>query len=159
MTQGALLALRTVEFFVPGTPVPQGSMRAVPNMAKRRGKTRRGPDVFLVSDNPELTGWRNTIAGYARVHWPGPPTENAVIVECEFLLPRVKHTAAGDRTSRGRYPTGPPDRDKLLRAVHDALAKIVYRNDSQSIGGDPKKRFAEPGESLGVRIRIEELSE
>jgi Holliday junction resolvase RusA-like endonuclease len=57
------------------------------------------------------------------------------------------------------YVTGTPDLDKLIRAVQDSLKTAgVYKDDSQVVGyaGFPRtcKRYANPGEQPGARIRV-----
>jgi len=55
--------------------------------------------------------------------------------------------------------TRKPDLDKLLRAVGDALTRVVYLDDAQIISyGESRKRYAAIGETPGVSIRIEEIA-
>lgn len=92
--------------FVPGRPIPQGSMRAV------------GKGV-LIHDNAALAGWRKAIAWSVRAALgTQAPFLTPVGVCCHFLVtPKRK----GDQ----------PDLDKLVRAVLDALTGIAYKDDKQ----------------------------
>lgn len=148
--QGSLLALRSVTLFVPGVPVPQGSMKAMPNP-----KDHRRP--FIIHDSgPDLRKWRNFVAQCAAIKWGGPPTEKFVSMALEFVMPRESVTEKGQvRIARTQFPL--PDRDKLLRAVQDALTKVVYVDDNRVADGPTKKRFARAGESPGVHICITEI--
>lgn len=58
------------------------------------------------------------------------------------------------------YFTGAPDLDKLHRAIQDSLeAAGVCRNDSQFVRyHEPVKRYANPGEQPGARIRVWRLT-
>lgn len=58
----------------------------------------------------------------------------------------------GLRANAPRHHTGRPDRLKLARAVEDALTGILYRDDSQSVGGVVTKSYgARPGVQITMR--------
>jgi crossover junction endodeoxyribonuclease RusA len=51
-----------------------------------------------------------------------------------------------------------PDRDKLLRAIGDAMTKVVYRDDARICDGRACKIFTGPGyPQPGVKITIRAL--
>lgn len=152
--QGQLIELRTVEIFIPGQPVPQGSM--VPFIDKRTKKANLKPD-----NERELMSWRRNVTAHARIKWPGSPTNNPIRLDVVFWFSRTKLTAGGPQRLSGRVPCNrtTPDRDKLLRAVQDALTGVVYVDDSRAIAGETEKRFVGPKERPGVLLRIEELPE
>lgn len=153
--QASLIELRKVAFFVPGEPVTEGSLTSFVHP-----KTRR---VVTHHDNErELKQWRGRIGTYAKLRWQGPPTVNPVKLSALFQLPRVVKTSAGPRRRSGRLPArhGTGDLDKLVRSIGDALAGIVYENDSQICSfGETEKIFADDGMAVGVAIHIEELEE
>lgn len=129
------------DVFVPGTPRPQGSMKAY--IVKGRAN--------VTSDNKQLGPWRADVAAVIRSH-VGPtiaiPT-GPVCVAVEFVMPR--RAAEPKRVTPAH--TRKPDLDKMLRACLDAITGLVFTDDSQVdvLGG--MKRTAEPGEQPGAWIR------
>jgi crossover junction endodeoxyribonuclease RusA len=135
-------------FRVPGIPIPQGSMRSVPN---RSGK---GPASFLVSDNPKLRQWRTAIRKVAHYELGGGdfPIDGPVSVVLRFELPRKR--AARNRSlphMRGA------DLDKLVRAVLDALTGIAFTDDSRVCDLLTCKRYAVADSWVGVGITVAAL--
>jgi crossover junction endodeoxyribonuclease RusA len=128
-------------FVVPGKPVPQGSMKAVP----------RGKFAVVVHDNEQQLGdYRARIALAARsagIRVKDGPVEITV----HFLLPRPKtHFGTGRnaqtlRPSAPEHPTGKPDVDKLVRALLDGLTHIAFRDDSQVVRVVAQKFYADYG--------------
>lgn len=108
-----------IEFTVHGIPVPQGS------------KTRWGTE-----DNPHTRGWRATVAE-AAAKLDAPCLSGPVSVSVEFVFPRPKaHYRTGKhadelRESAPLWKTSAPDLDKLQRAIGDALAGVLIRDDAQ----------------------------
>lgn len=125
-----------VEAWVPGRPRPQGSLTAY-----GRGK---------VSHPAGLIAWRNrVILKVMEEFGRRPPLDEPVILVVSFLLPRGR--ARADR----RYPDGQGsgDLDKLVRAIGDAVEKIVLpkggklpgvlKNDARIVGIVSTKEFAD----------------
>lgn len=163
MTQVDLIpaAKSSIEFSVDGAPLPQGSKTAyvrggravLVDVADKKTKSRPAG---------ALKTWRNRIADAAAVemsnlsyweHWLGP-----VVLECEFVFKRPP----SHFTSKGALTKSAPmipqnDLDKLLRAVGDALTKVVYNDDVQVVGfGSSTKRFANSRQGIGgvyVKVR------
>jgi Holliday junction resolvase RusA-like endonuclease len=132
----------TISFTVDGVPIPQGS------------KTRWGTE-----DNPHTRGWRSTVAEKAAAlgvpYFIGP-----VSVSVAFIFPRPKaHYRTGRhadelRETAPHWHTSVPDLDKLQRAIGDALAGPVLRNDSQIAAWNVTKRYGAPPRAV---ITIEAL--
>ena len=129
--------------FIPGVPAPQGSAKAFP---------RRGGGVIVTHDNERTEPWRKAIRAaiheHARDHTAvflhsGVP----VSVDCEFLMPRRKREPKTVEAHTRR-----PDTDKLVRAVLDALTRVVYDDDSQVVEIRARKRTAGVDETPGVHI-------
>ena len=141
----------TLSFFVSGLPVAQGSLKWFPVKGPRR--------VILTSTAKGLAPWRE-IVGYAAreaMQKAGATmTTEAVTLTLTFVLPRPKRLSA--RRPTPRHITR-PDRDKLERAIGDALTGVVYADDAQIDDGPTRKRYAKPGETPGVEIRVEMLSD
>lgn len=150
--QALLIEPRVIEVFVPGEPIPQGSMVAYYHKALRRASLK--PD-----NERELKAWRAIVGTMARLKWHGKPSTSAIRLDCEFRFPRVKQTAAGPRRASTKYPTTrqTPDRDKLLRAVQDAMTGVIYGDDSQVISGETSKVFVESARDAGLWMRITEI--
>ena len=126
-------------FFVAGTPVTQGSMRAI---------TRKdGRVVVMHNANAKLKAWRKDVGEAARamIGSAAPIAAAHIEIELLFLLERPRTVKERER------PHVAPDIDKYLRAVLDALEGIVYRNDGQVTDVVVKKRYAED-DGTGVQI-------
>lgn len=140
--------MTAVDFWVPGTPVPKGSLRHVGN-----GR--------LVESAKGLPDWRRAIADAAWTYrLEQTPFDGAVAVTLDFYLPRpASHFRSGDRSRelRATAPTRPakrPDVDKLARVI-DALTDAgLWRDDSQVVDLIARKHFADD-RIPGVRIQIE----
>jgi crossover junction endodeoxyribonuclease RusA len=147
-----------LSFFVPGTPIAQGSKRHV------------GNGVMVESAGDRLKDWRNAITNAAwtyrleRVAITGP-----VAVALTFVVARPKgHYGTGRNADRVKpsaplYPATKPDIDKTSRAVLDAItASGVWRDDAQVVGLIARKYYVNTllvyRDTPGVHIRIEELT-
>lgn len=129
----------TTSFFCPGVPKPQGSKNV-----SRTGHTYEA--------NPDLPAWRAKVTQVARLHHKGAPLDMPVRVTAVFVMPRPKRP-------KWDYPAGPPDCDKLQRAVGDALEQAgVVRNDSRIVAWSPLKRYPEEGEDTGVYVKVEPMT-
>ena len=144
----------TLSFFVSGLPVAQGSLKWFPVKGPRR--------IILTSTAKGLKPWREVVCYAAREAMQkagATMTTEAVAGGMTFILPRpkaLKNKATPRHTKR-------PDLDKLQRAGLDAMSRIVYFDDSQVDDWLPmpgrRKRYAKPGETPGVEIRVEMLSD
>lgn len=130
-----------MKFFVAGIPVPKGSMRAF-----RHRTTGR---VVTIADNREkLRGWSSAVAVEAvratrmigwRMICGGP-----IALEVRFVFERPK-------SSRRVLPTVPPDIDKALRAIMDALTGVIYLDDAQVVDVHATKKY---GDKAGVHLKV-----
>lgn len=169
----------SIEFSVCGAPLPQGSKVAL--VSGRR--VRRGKDVWVknpiasIVDQSDrktktqprnrLKHWRQRIAAEAYREFAngliGPinPWRGAIMLECEFVIPRIDgHYTPVGRKLKKSAPTVPRgDLDKLIRAVGDALSKVVYWDDVQIVGfGSSTKRFATSLAAIGgVHVKVTKL--
>lgn len=104
--------------FVEGKAIPQGSKKAF----------KRGNQIVLVEANPALREWRGVVSfaaqkELARLQLVEPFT-GPVGVELRFGMPKPK-------TVTRELPSVPPDLDKLVRAIFDALTDArVWSDDS-----------------------------
>lgn len=135
------------EFWVSGTPKPQGSKRAFHHPATHR-------IVMTESAGAPLKDWRYDVKSTAAIHMAGKlmicqPT--GVYLAVDFVMPRP---VSLPKTRATPLAVKKPDLDKLIRAVCDSLKGVVYADDSQVVSMLPRKRIAELGEQPGARIGI-----
>lgn len=90
-----------IHAFIPGTPVPQGSVDVY------RGR--------IVSVKAPLRKWRDSIRAATMAKHSGPPMDGPITVHMVFQMPRPQRP-------RWALPAVKPDGDKLCRAVFDALS-------------------------------------
>lgn len=167
------------EVFVSGIPRPQGSKTRNANGSMRESskyvKAWRCAVTASADDAWRIPGK----TGMDDIWLHKRPLDGPLALGVEFLFARPKthfkrcvsvHMTAGFaaqcRNCQGTfrmlksdapvYFTSAPDLDKLHRAIQDSLeAAGVCRNDSQFVRyHDPVKRYANPGEQPGARIRV-----
>jgi crossover junction endodeoxyribonuclease RusA len=120
----------TIAFSVEGKPIQQGSMRAFNNRVVHN-KTK------------DLMAWRSKVGQAA--HLAGcTPIEGAITIEIAFYYERPKSVTRD-------LPTVPPDLDKQIRSILDALTGIAYRDDAQVVQIVASKAYRARG---GVDIVI-----
>jgi crossover junction endodeoxyribonuclease RusA len=129
-----------IDLLVEGNPVPQGSFRHVGN-----GR--------IISANPKLNAWRDTIAQQIATQTPHRLIEAPIRLQLVFTLPRPKSVSIGRRA----VPTTKPDLDKLTRAVMDAISLERYcqiiKDDSLVTDLHAAKRYADhtpPGVTIMI---------
>ncbi len=117
---------------VQGRPRPQGSVKARGNGTVEYSATTLQWRAVVTEKVLRVLGGRGAFQALS-----GP-----VVAAVEFGLD-------GD-------PIEPPDLDKLVRAIGDALTDGgVWLDDSQVVGWSAWKRRTAPGEPEGVRITLE----
>lgn len=160
---------------VAGLPQPQGSKvgRVVGARATVGGRLAIVEPRVVLTEQADMAGktreggrlkaWRATVQRRAFLAWRAAhgdrspdPWECAVELAFEFVLPRPESDwlASGKlRKGAREHPTTKPDLSKVIRAIEDALAGIVYRDDAQVCAyGRTFKRYAERGGSGGVVV-------
>jgi crossover junction endodeoxyribonuclease RusA len=129
-----------MQLTVEGNPVPQGSFRHVGN-----GR--------IISANPKLNAWRQTIAEQIGLQTPVRLIDGSIRVDLVFTLERPKSVSRGVR----ERPTVKPDLDKLVRATLDAISLERYvqliKDDSQVTDLHAAKRYSDHRRP-GVTIMI-----
>jgi crossover junction endodeoxyribonuclease RusA len=120
-------------FFIPGTPIPQGSMKII---GKRMIHTRQR----------DLYAWRQAVGEAAQGAGITPLT-GSVTVDAWFYMERKKSVT--------RYePNVRPDLDKLTRAILDALTGVAYVDDAQVTRINVSKEYAKALDSVGVCVTV-----
>ena len=118
-----------ITFSVDGKPIPQGSMKVINGHV-------------LHARGSELIYWRSSIGLEARRHIE-QMFEGAVRIEIFFRLEKPKSV-------KRTYPTKPPDLDKLIRSVLDALTGVAYIDDSQVVEIAAKKAYGVAGVDISI---------
>lgn len=134
----------TLEVFVQGKPVPQGSLNPMP-YRKKNGKM--GVNVF---QKPALLEWREKIAEAVKAAKGDTyfPKETPVYLMLSFFLLRPK-------TSKRRLPCCKGiDIDKACRSVLDALTGVIYDDDCQVCYMITRKAYVESENLQGVEIKV-----
>jgi crossover junction endodeoxyribonuclease RusA len=139
-----------IQFWVPGTPKPQGSKRAFQHPHTKR-------IVMTEASGDALRLWRTQVKTRATYVMDGrdpwcPPT--GIYLSIGFVLHRPRATPKNKPTP---LAVKVPDLDKLTRGVCDALTGTVYCDDSQIVSFNVWKRIAERDEPTGAHITVETL--
>lgn len=132
------------DFWVPGEPIQQGSLRSFISKSTHR--------LVTIHDKPELKSWRNLVALRCRdvMHTKGiamAGKETAVGLQIRFFLYRCK--AAAKRA----WPVVEVDCDKLARSINDALSNVAYVDDKQVCRIEAEKTY-EQALGPGAEIRV-----
>lgn len=122
------MAIETLSFTVPGDPLPKGSTTAfvTPDGVPHVTSSQRG-----------LKGWEQRVALAANFAAQGKRFYGAVHLSARFHL-----TRPASLPKRTIDHLKAPDLDKLARAVGDALAGVLYDNDSQIVDWSLRKYYA-----------------
>ena len=148
-----------LDFSVLGKPRPKGSSKWV--RSKSTGKS-------VPVGNEALEDWEAKIAHEARRQFEENFSAAAklwdvpVCLEVVFTFQRPKsHHKSNDRTKPLRacapdHPRNEADRDKLLRAVQDALEGVIYTNDKLVCEGPVSKVY---GDTPGVRVWMSRMEQ
>ena len=134
-----------LNFFVPGRPAPQGSKKSV-------GRGR------FVEASKYLPAWRKAVtefAIYAATEHSWEPLHGPVTLEVVFYIERPSTINVNKRP----HPVVPPDIDKLVRGVSDALSDAgVWGDDAQVVKLVAFKRYADNHEQ-GAFVSVSTLDE
>jgi crossover junction endodeoxyribonuclease RusA len=124
-----------ITFSVNGKPIQQGSMKVINGHV-------------LHAKGSELIYWRSAIALEASRHI-SKMYEGAIRLEIGFRMEKPKSV-------KRTYPTKPPDLDKLVRSVLDALSGVAYVDDGQVTEIAANKAYGVAGVDITV-IPLEEI--
>jgi Holliday junction resolvase RusA-like endonuclease len=129
--------------FVPGVPATSGSHKSF------KGRITHASDT--------TKRWMDAVAWcvlekYGNHCCQDGPTRARFV----FYLPRPKghYSKKGLKSSAPQHPVVKPDLDKLVRAVQDALTKVLWRDDSQIYELRAEKRYTEADAACGVQIYV-----
>lgn len=126
----------SIAFSVEGKPIQQGSMRAFNNH-------------IVHNKSKELMAWRAQVAQAAKVAGC-TPIEGAITISMTFRYARPKSVSR-------EVPTVPPDLDKQIRSILDALTGVAYVDDSQVTTITATKQYGNQGVSIVVTGGFDDL--
>lgn len=140
-----------ISTFIPGTPVPQGSGKAITSRST-------GRPVYVPVGARKIADYRKRVAA-AVEKIEAEPHEGAASVFVAYYLPRPKShlTASGAlKPWAPRTHTKRPDVDKLVRATLDALTATgkVWADDSQVVKVVAEKLYAPSLRDVGTLVEV-----
>ena len=140
-----------LSIFVHGDPKPQPR----PRVFVRNGQARAYTPALA-------TAWKADIIRAVRSSGASLGHPGAVVVACEFYLPRpVSHRGKGGlRKGAPAWPTAPRfDADNLLKAALDACTDAeLWLDDGQVIGLRGTKRWAQLVGPSGMQLDVEAIA-
>lgn len=147
-------AIKVLEFRIDGVPQPRGSKKPIKSRGRRPGR--------LIDDNAKSGPWMDVVSVYAkramRDRELTKPFDGPLVLKAIFFRERpLDHysTRGGLLPSAPAFPATKPDCSKLMRAIEDAMNKIVYVEDGRLVDSWPSKRWGKPG----VLIQLYRLPE
>lgn len=139
-----------IEFFVAGKPKGQPRIKAC-----RRGK------YAGVYDPGTADGWKMLVRAEGYNAWDKKQIEGAVKLQMTLFLDRPKSHFNSKGLVKPKppyYVTGKPDVDNYAKAVMDALTNLgIWKDDSQVVGLEVWKVYADPNMVAGCKIKITPL--
>lgn len=148
------MATLITQFRVRGEPAPEGSKFAY--QPKDKAGTPYGRPRVLNANPTKLSEWRKDVKTAAAGAFQGQPLAGVpVFVRAVFYFTRAASHTAKQREMP--WVTKAPDCEKLVRAVNDALLRLLYDNDAQVAWIDAAKLYAYGDHLPGVEVEIWEL--
>ena len=157
-----LMGQPAIRFSVYGQQYPQGSKVSQVLCDRNGDPVRKNGRIVTIAreDNPKTFAWRQEVASAARAAYDGPLLLGPVLLVVRFIRQRpAGHFGTGRnlglvKGSAPSCPTSTPDSLKLARAVEDAIAGVVYRNDSQVVRHSISKEY---GKAYLTLVEVVEL--
>ena len=141
----------TIEFFVAGEPVPQGSTRAFYIKKLER--------VVTTHTNANTEAWRNRVATEAQranelrsISFYSDDRRLGYEVTMDFVFDRPKSVPR-----KWRMNTKRPDLDKLVRAALDGITNVLIPDDSQVVRISAGKCYGESDHLPGLHIAVRKV--
>lgn len=141
-----------IDLWIPGEPATAGSKKHI------------GNGILVDSSGKKGVAWRTAVQAAAQQAHAGPPIKDAPLAMlCLFYRDRPKgHYGAKGNVKpkfQGAKWTGRPDAIKLVRAIEDALNKVLYHDDSQIVLSVQMKLWCDDTtHGPGARVLIAESS-
>ena len=140
--------MKTFEIFVPGIARTSGSHISFKGRVTHSGKHTKK--------------WMDTVAWMALKEYGERQIlhDGEIKLGIEFYLIRPKGHYGTGRNRNYLKPSAPlnhktkPDLDKLVRAVQDALTKVIWHDDSQIVCVSAAKYYETDNQKPGVKIIV-----
>jgi Holliday junction resolvase RusA-like endonuclease len=162
-----------IQFYIDGDPIPKGSTRSF-SIARGTGDKRvyTGKTVNMASNSDKLRPWESRVRDMAKQAMASEGlsvTSGPVAVNALFCFRRpASHFRSGKnahllKDTAPRKHTNKPDLDKLMRAILDGMANVVYLDDSQVCAhevdkvGPRKAWLADRNDPSGCHVEVEFL--
>lgn len=118
--------MNIIDLWIPGEPATAGSKKHV------------GNGILVDSSGKKGVAWRTAVQDAARKVHAGPPIKDTPLAMLAFFYrnrPKGHYGARGNVKPRYKSAkwAGRPDATKLVRAIEDALNKVLYHDDSQIV--------------------------
>lgn len=138
-----------LRLFVAGEPVPQPRHRTV--------TTRAGSMEIEAVSGHRIFGWKDALR-LAAQNATREPVEKGVplVLRAVFLFSRPDRLLKRKYTDVKVLRASGGDFDNLIKAVCDALNRIVWADDKQVTTAHIRKRYVSRGERPGVWIEVRE---
>lgn len=136
--------MNKITFFVPGTPIPQGSK----NAAVRNGK------AYMWEANKNHKAWRDKVTAIAKEYEGSFTKEQPVELHVDFIFDRPRSVPPNKRP----HMSVKPDVSKLLRSVEDSITKAnVWGDDARVVRLTGQKLYTDQTPlHKGANITIKE---
>lgn len=142
-----------ITFFVPGMPQTGGSKRAFAHKVNGRYTGR----VIVTDANTRSRTWRGDIRDALQREYTGPPLEGPLALRVTFYLPRPQSHFRRNGALKDSAPSaaiGRCDLTKYLRALEDALNRILWVDDRYIVLQTAEKRYADNNERIGCQVSV-----
>ena len=142
-----------IEFVVIGRPATAGSKRGFP-VRRKDGSI----GVAMAPDNKRATSWMGMVAQAARLAYQGDLLRGPLSLRCHFYFARPKCHYGTGKKSNVLKSSAPfehmqkPDVTKCVRAVEDALTKVLWVDDSQVCRSEILKSWTTNSERAHVIV-------
>jgi crossover junction endodeoxyribonuclease RusA len=151
-----------IAFTVAGLPIAQGSTAAF----------SRGGKIHTTNDpKGKINRWRGDVRTAYETSWDATIVARTLLsgpvsMRLRFRFPRpawhflpvnARRAFPELRSTAPVWVSGPPDVDKLCRAILDALTGLVYVDDAQVAAVNATKRYVVGGERAGVDVVVEPI--
>lgn len=136
-----------ISFTVFGDIQPAHRPRA--SVGKRKGKLGEDQYYPKMHNDERHTSWMETVKLQALGYRPRTLLDGPLALKVTFYLLRPMSA------KKRRFPHTKPDLSNLVKAVEDALNKVIWTDDSRIVSLAVEKRFGDP---CRVDIQVEEIA-
>ena len=133
-----------IQFIVPAVPVPQPRARATAFNGRAR--------MYEAKKSHPIHDFKAMVRLIATQAHRGPPIEGPIRLFATFVLPRPKSAPKKQRERIAHTKRG--DVDNFLKAVMDALNKLLWNDDAQIYLAQCRKYVADVDELPHVEIKV-----